>query len=135
MSAAEPTEHQEQTRLIEWWDWNCKRWKLPPFSLMAVPNGGARHIAVAAKLKAEGVRAGVPDLFLAVPLKSDMFPGNPWECPGLWIEMKRKPNKPSNEQMEVIDYLRGMGYEVVVAWNADEAIRAIEGYLGGSLSL
>jgi len=30
----------------------------------AIPNGGDRHIAVAAKMKAEGVRAGVPDLMV-----------------------------------------------------------------------
>jgi len=30
----------------------------------AVPNGGDRHIAVAAKIKAEGGRSGIPDLVL-----------------------------------------------------------------------
>ena len=34
--------------------------------LFAVPNGGDRHVAVAAKMKAEGVKAGVPDYLLPV---------------------------------------------------------------------
>jgi hypothetical protein len=33
----------------------------------AVPNGGKRHIAVATKLKAEGVNPGVPDLVFVIP--------------------------------------------------------------------
>ena len=127
MSTAEPTEHASQCAVIEWWGWNCKRWKLPPYALFAVPNGGARHIAVAAKLKAEGVRAGVPDLLLAVTVGNEPFR---IECPGLFIEMKKKPNKPSKEQVAVIDYLRGGGYDVCVCYSADEAITAIEAYLG-----
>ena len=59
-----PTEHEEQCALFEWAD--C--W-FPMVSalLFAIPMGGHRHIAVAAKLKAEGVKAGVPDIFFALP--------------------------------------------------------------------
>ena len=35
--------------------------------IFAIPNGGKRHIGTARKLKAEGVRSGVPDIFLACP--------------------------------------------------------------------
>ena len=35
--------------------------------LFAIPNGGARHIGTAIKLKSEGVTAGVSDLFLMIP--------------------------------------------------------------------
>ena len=52
-------EHQEQKTLIKW----CE-YKGHPYNLIfAIPNGGQRHKAVAAKLKAEGVKSGVPDLF------------------------------------------------------------------------
>ena len=89
-----------------------------------MPNGGARHPAVAAKLKAEGVRPGVPDLFLAAPSGRDVL------AKGLWIELKRHPNRPSAEQEAVIAYLRRQGYHCVVAYGFDEAKMAIEGYLG-----
>ena len=88
---------------------------------MAIPNGGARHIAVASKLKAEGVRKGAPDLFLAMPRD---------DASGLFLEMKRKPNKPTQEQIDMIAYLRTAGYDVCVCYGFDEAVRAIEGYLG-----
>lgn len=35
--------------------------------LFAIPDGGRRDAVTGAHLKAEGVRAGVPDMFLAVP--------------------------------------------------------------------
>ena len=123
MAARGELEHQHQVAVIDWWAYACKGYGLPEFALYAVPNGGARHPAVAAKLKAEGVRAGILDLNLDA--KS---PGDP-SAMGLRIEMKVKPNRASKEQVAVIDYLRRAGYHVVVAWDADEAIQAITGYL------
>ena len=128
--AAKPSEHAEQKAVCDWWRLACKGYGLPEFSLFAVPNGGARHPVVGRKLKAEGVRAGVPDLFLAVPRRypaAEETPG--FEFIGLFVEMKRKPNKPSPEQEDVLLYLRQRGYHAVIAWSADEAIRAIKAYL------
>jgi len=74
------SEHQEQCALMRM----CRlhERKYPGLELIhSIPNGGARHIAVAAKLRAEGVRAGVPDIFLPVPRGS---------AHGLYIELKRK---------------------------------------------
>src|SRR5699024_10256580 len=73
------TEHDEQVQLIRWAGlargaYPALRW------LHAVPNGGARNIVVARKLKAEGVQRGVPDLCLPVPR-------GPYH--GLYIELKR----------------------------------------------
>jgi hypothetical protein len=59
-------EWQEAQRLVAWADgeggelWPEARW------LYAVPNGGFRHKAVAGKMKAQGVRAGVLDFNLDV---------------------------------------------------------------------
>lgn len=126
----EPSEHDSQRAVCDWWRLACKGYGLPEFALFAVPNGGARHPAVGRKMKAEGVRAGVPDLFLAVPRRfpaAEETPG--FAFIGLFVEMKRRPNKPSAEQEAVILYLRKRGYHVVVAYSAEESIKAISAYL------
>lgn len=122
-----PSEHDEQCVVTDWWDLCCHTWGLPQFALFAIPNAGAGgQKGRAGWLKAEGVRPGVPDLMLAVAYTLDgaFFPG-------LYIEMKRKPNVPSLDQKAVIAFLRLHGYHVVVAWDADEAMLAITGYLNG----
>ncbi len=88
--------------------------------MFAIPNGGARNVVTAKNLKAEGVRAGVLDIFLPVPRKGK---------PGLWIEMKIKPNKLSDLQMLETLELEKSGYEVHVCWSSHEAIDAIRNYL------
>ncbi len=122
----EPTEHESQKAVVEAWAFMCTSYGLPEFALYAVPNGGKRHIKTASNLKAEGVRAGIPDLFLAAKSPRDT------EARGLYLEMKRKPNSPSREQALVIEYLRRAGYHCVIAWSAAEAITAIQAYLKGA---
>ena len=60
-------EHAEQVLLMQWWALSHKLFGVPEQLLFAIPNGGERNIIVAARMKKEGVRAGVPDLFLAAP--------------------------------------------------------------------
>jgi hypothetical protein len=99
-----------------------KKWKVPECLLFAVPNGGHRNIITAKKLKDEGVRAGVPDLFLAVPRGI-------WH--GLFVEMKRNKHcKPSENQERMLKLLQTRGYHTVVAHSFDEAVEAIRNYLG-----
>ncbi len=133
------TEHQHQVTVVEWCDLMARH-KYPMLKwIYAVPNGGDRHKAVAAKLKAEGVKPGVPDLCLPFPkplvvdsypeaLGVDVRPG--WH--GLYIEMKSKDTKGrvSPEQKEWLEYLEFVGYKVGVAWNADQAIQILEDYIG-----
>ena len=74
-----PTEHQEQVALIHWA--KMRSATLPELGLLfAIPNGGERHLFVAKKLKAEGVKPGTPDLCLPVARGG---------YHGLFIEMKR----------------------------------------------
>lgn len=116
-----PTEHQEQCAVIQWWALVCPRYELPPWSLFAIPNGGARDAITGARLKDEGVRPGVLDLMLAKPTA---------HFAGLFIEMKVGDNKPSEKQQEFVNYLNAAGYKAEVHWSSDSAIRAIESYLG-----
>lgn len=127
------SEHDYQVQLILWCDLMARH-KYPMLKwIYAVPNGGARHKAVAGKLKAEGVKAGVPDLCLPYPTEN-LFCSMPYSYHGLYIEMKSKDTKGrvSENQKEWLDYLDSVGYKVAVAWNFDEAVQIIEDYLGES---
>lgn len=98
-----PTEHEEQRELVRWF-----RQTWPDVRIFAIPNGGARSKATAAKLKAEGVVAGIPDLFIPA-----------WR---LWIEMKRtKGGSLSKEQKDCITYLKSEGYQVIVGRGDNDA--------------
>ena len=121
-SIVKTTEHQEQCAVIAW-KWICII-KYPELkNLFAIPNGGARDIVTGRKLKDEGVVAGVPDLFLAVPRG---------RYHGLFIEMKVKPNKPNAKQAEVMRSLESQEYAVKVCYGAGEAITVLENYLKGN---
>lgn len=88
-------------------------------SSFAVPNGGQRHKAVAAKLKAEGAKPGVPDWLWPEPRGGFM---------GLAIEFKHGDGNPSKEQRERIDALQAKGWCVVVCWTWEAAYRTVVGY-------
>jgi len=116
------TEHDEQVKLFQWAKMQSS--KHPQLSLMfAIPNGGQRNIVTATKLKAEGVKSGVPDIFLAVPSKAYL-------SHGLFIEMKSEKGKLSPSQKIWIDGLSKIGYMCSVCYSFDEAKEAIGKYLG-----
>ena len=114
-------EHLEQVALMQWAEL-AKR-KYPELGrLYAVPNGGFRHPSVAAKLKAEGVRAGVPDLHM---------PAARAGYHGLYIEMKAGKNKPSAEQLAWMTDLENAGYACYVCYSSAKAAAVLEAYLDG----
>lgn len=111
-----PTEAQEQAVVVEWA-------KLRGLPLFHIPNGGSRDPREARNLKLQGVRAGVPDLFLPVARKGRH---------GLFIEMKReKGGTVSKAQREWLELLGREGYAAEVCRGAMEAIRLLKGYLDG----
>jgi len=114
-------EHKIQKALIEWAGYaRCQRPELD--LLYAIPNGGHRDIRVAAKLKAEGVKRGVPDLCL--PVMRGGFAA-------LYIEMKtpRSGSKLSPDQEWWFGRLSEHGALCKVCRSVDEARQVIEGYL------
>lgn len=114
-------EHTEQVTLMQWWSLACHGFGIPEACLFAIPNGGQRNVIVAAKLKAEGVRAGVPDLFLACV--SSCFNG-------LFIEMKKtRGGRVSESQKVYLELLKDRGYAVAVCHGWLEAKQSIESYL------
>jgi hypothetical protein len=135
------SEHTEQCLLFSW----AKKMegRHPQLGLMfAIPNGGLRNVRVAVKLKKEGVKAGIPDIFLAVPRFPDdiqsilYFDGASTMRVsddmrfGLFIEMKYGKNKPTNVQKQWLYDLDYEGYDTVVCHSFDEAKQAIIDYLG-----
>lgn len=116
---AGPSEDTIQAQVIRWA--NLQASVYPELArLFHVPNGGQRHAAVAAKLKGQGVKPGVPDLCLPVPR---------FGCPGLWIEMKTADGRVSTNQKDWIAYLKGAGYRVEVCRSFEEARSALLDYL------
>lgn len=112
------SEHQEQVAVFIWAE--LHQTTRPELALLhAIPNGGHRHKAVAIRLKAEGVKSGVPDIVW--PLPRGRFHG-------LYLEMKYGKNKPSQNQKWWLGQLEKQGYSTTVCWGFEEAIDAIETY-------
>ena len=117
-----PPESEEQKALFDWW-------KRTPYArhfvMYHIPNGGRRNKITGARLKAEGVVAGVPDVFLASPRQG---------FHGLYIEMKRqRGGTVQATQKELITALRQAGYRVEVCMGWWEAREVIENYLTGEI--
>lgn len=111
-----PSEHDEQVTLF-----NLAA-NYPEFaSMFAIPNGGFRTKATAGKLKAEGVKSGVPDIFLPYPSR---------HYHGMFIEMKIPGNKPTENQTGWLQQLATNGYYCIVAYGAVAALDRLLWYIG-----
>lgn len=117
-----PTESNEQQTLFEWARRMEGRW--PELKMLYhIPNEGKRRQRTGARLKAEGLKSGVPDICLPVARGGHH---------GLYIELKRKRNsKVTKEQMDWIADLVAQGYVAAVCRGCDEAISLITDYLSG----
>lgn len=105
------SEHDLQVAVFEWVYWQKR--KMPELgNLFAIPNGGKRHPAIAAKMKAEGVMRGVPDCFLAVPTETSH---------GLFLEHKWGKGGMSEHQLVWRDKLMCWGYDVQVSRSFEES--------------
>lgn len=133
-----PSETNEQATVIDWArTWGAKIDGLD--MLFAIPNGaflagrshkcdhgawcngGYNHFALVQKLKNEGLKEGVLDLFLSVARHG---------FKGLYLEMKRKKGgKLSPEQETFIIRAQEEGYKTVVCEGAEAMIKAITEYL------
>lgn len=115
-----PTESEEQIMLFNWVIY--KSGKYPVLNLLFhIPNGGKRGKAEAGRFRAEGVKAGVPDLFLPAPIG---------KYHGLFIELKRrKESKTSEEQKNWIRDLSKQGYCAKICFGWEHASEEITKYL------
>lgn len=92
--------------------------------LIHIPNGGSRKNAYEGwRLKQQGVRAGVSDLFLPVA-RGGFF--------GLWVEFKAAPPNDaavSESQKEWVALMRAQGYQADICLGVDAAMAVLSTYL------
>lgn len=107
------SESDEQRAVVEYCD-------LRNIPIYHVPNGGYRNKREAARLKAEGVRAGVPDL--CIPVARGGYHS-------LYIEMKAAGGRPTDAQVRWIRRLQDEGMCAYVCVGAGNAIELIRRYM------
>jgi hypothetical protein len=141
------TEHQEQIRVVDWLDhiasyiWKnlaiIDGWSIDPsdyskarpqmrIPYYATPNQGAgRNKITGKRLKDEGVRAGVPDLCICVPMGG---------YHGLYIEMKTNDGSRASKKQKVwLAALEAMGYLTAVCNGHQEAIQILTDHFNGKI--
>lgn len=117
-----PSEAAEQRAVIDWAQKLKGQYPSLAF-LFHVPNGGERDPKEAALLKAEGVKAGVPDLLLPAPHGG-------WN--GIAIELKKadRSNEPTYEQLVWLLAFESWGWKTAICYGAGEAIDVLQDYVG-----
>lgn len=113
-------ETAEQTAFIRWFAFQHRG-----VLIHSVPNGAhlagspRKRAAQMARLKAEGLVEGMPDLHIPE-----------WD---VWIEMKRtKGGRLSEEQERAIDHLRAVGDIVIIAFGWEDARAKLQLLLAAS---
>lgn len=121
-----PLEHDEQKAFFQMLKLSHPKVEANTF---AVPNGsvlgGQNKWGLVKKLKAEGMKNGVPDIICLYPTK---------EHHGLVIEMKRAnmtPSSISEDQHAWADKLINAGYAHCFCAGAESAMTAVKTYLEG----
>jgi hypothetical protein len=104
-------EHLLQVAICKWLDYT------QDFPYFAIPNGGLRHKLVAIKLKREGAKSGVADMFW-------MVSNDNWK--GLFVEVKIEQGKQSLSQKEFGAVVMKHGYYYAVVISIDDCINLIE---------
>jgi len=114
-----PSESAEQIAVFEWAKYAVHRY--PELALLhASANGGLRSKITAARMKKEGVKAGLPDIHLPVARGG---------YHGLWIELKRQDGRPTEAQIAWINSLLEYGNQALICYGADDCINRIIRYL------
>ena len=89
-------------------------------TIFAVPNGGYRSKATGGRMKSEGLKAGVWDIFIPVQMGQ--------HC-GMWIEMKTGKNSLTPGQFAFRNAV-GDAYKWKVCYSWHDAVEATCDYLG-----
>lgn len=112
------SEHMIQSACFDWvraMEQTDERYKM----IYAVPNGGHRFISVARKLKREGVKAGVWDVMVDVPMRG---------FHGMRLEFKSEKGKLTSEQIEMGHRYKRYGYVTSIIRNFAQFRSIVEAY-------
>lgn len=115
LGGREPTEHQIQSAFVR-----AFRYRWPHVIICSFPNAARRSFALAARMKKEGLLAGMPDIFIA-----RMAQG----YGGLFLEFKSKRGRVSPEQEKVMGILGEAGYLCHVVRSVEDAMKVTEVYM------
>jgi len=88
--------------------------------IFAIPNGGSRHVIEAARLKREGVLAGVADLCILVANS---------QYHALFIELKIGKGYQTINQKEFEQYCIKNDYQYSVCRSFDEFVKIVTDYI------
>jgi hypothetical protein len=116
--------NQEESRMqqaaVKWF-----RYQYPDTIITSFPNQGARSVANASRMKAEGMTAGMPDLVIFKP-----FVHFGAMCMGaLFVEFKTEKGTLTPKQHDVHKKLTDNLYRVVVCRSVDEFINEVTKYM------
>ena len=107
------SEHDETAAVVEYCD-------LKGYTVYHIPNEAKRSPQAAARLKAEGMRPGIPDLCL--PMARGRYHS-------LYIEVKAPGGKPTEEQVAWIHRLRANGMCAYCCEGVGNAVALIDAYM------
>ena len=112
VAVPEPSETQIQQQFIQYLDLCAHR----DLVYWAVPNGGKRNVVEAKRMKAEGVRAGVPDVHFIFR--------------GVFhvLEIKTKKGRVSPEQKLMMERMKAAGTVVAVAHGTDSCMAQVKAW-------
>lgn len=132
MTPTKPKRKQRESEIqqacVRWFDCQHPKYRL---NLFSVPNEGARSKANGARMKAQGRRKGVADIFFSVPKFFPISFNEKIKLPvhGCYIEVKIPGEKQSPEQIAFQKAVESQGYWYRIVTSTDEFIKLIEGYL------
>ncbi len=111
-----------QSACVKWFRYQYSEYK---DLLFAIPNGlpifdKELRVKIYNRLNKEGLKAGVPDLFLAVP--KGIYHG-------AFIEIKYGDDRLRKNQFDMIELLSANGYKCLVVNSLDEFIKGVDEYL------
>lgn len=86
----------------------------------AIPNAGLRTPKNGARMKKEGLKAGMPDVAMFWPTQL---------YHGMFIEFKYGKNKPTDFQKAMIAKLKAQGYYCCICYDLESAIKEVKEYL------
>lgn len=105
-----PSEHSLQVQVLDFLHYT----KAPDINVIAIPNAAPRSLRMGARMKAEGLQAGVADLCI-------MLPGGKVA----WLEMKAGKGRQSIAQKGFEAKCQRLGHPYALARTLDEAAAAL----------